>query len=237
MASDRLYRALDLLAGVAGQEVDEARQLKMEQNLRLEALQRMEEKEKADEAFRQAELKFQKDQLTEHQKQFERTEQRLTASSEAELKLREKLGGIDKDIAEIRSAAELRNAYVRNLLSAEASYGEAIDAGYSGDDMIPFIEKLRMAEQMVYGRALTPLPKKAPEELPPPTENEEEETEGGPGVFSNIMDFLSGGKYSESKKMQAIQNVATTPDTTTNPADTLYTNKSYEKWLKSQGKQ
>ncbi len=208
MASDRLYRALDLLAGVAGQEVDEARQLKMEQNLRLETLQRMQEKENKDEAFRKAQLQLEKEQMKQSQSQFERTEQRLTASSEAELKLREKLGGIDKDIAEIRSAAELRNAYVRNLLSAEASYGEAIDAGYSGDDMIPFIEKLRMAEQMVYGRPLTPLPKKEPEELPPPTPDEETSEEGS-GFGTKLFDFISGGGYSESKRSKALKNLGT----------------------------
>ena len=197
MASDKLFRALDLLAGTAAQEIDEARDFQVQQNLRLDALARLSQKQQQDTAFQQEQLDLRKDQLKQAADLHKVTEQRLTAefgatekrvSKQAQalnrLKEAEIQAGITK--SNIAAQAGITTSQNRLVLAAEESLNEAQPSGLTDQELLPFYEKLRLAETAVWGRPITSLPKPE-EELPPPPPPGETQTEGT--GFS--LDFLT----------------------------------------------
>ncbi len=202
MASDRIFRALDQLAGTAAQEIDKAKDFQVQQNLRLDALARLSQKEQQEFAHQEEQLDFRKDQLKQAAALHKVTEDRLTSEfgekqgslskqtkalndlKEAEIK-----AGITK--SNIAAQAGIRRTNGQLLLSAEEQLSEAQQAGLTDQEMLPFFEKVRRAETAVYGSPITPLPQ--PEEDRPQEDlvvDEGKQAEEGDGFLKSIADFI-----------------------------------------------
>ncbi len=244
MATDRIFRALDLLAGTAAQEIDKAKDFQVQQNLRLDALARLSQKEQQEFAHQDKLLQLRRDQLQQAADLHKNEQERLTSefgdtedrvSKQAEITNDIERAKIDAGITKsnIAAQAEIRVSLLRAEASAEESLKEAQDAGLTDQEMLPFFEKLRLAETAVWGRPITPLPQ--PEEDRPQEDlvvDEGKQAEEGDGFLKSIADFILnteegtffgapvtrealGRERDKNKQKRALRELRSTPEFST----------------------
>jgi len=153
---DRVYRALDMLAGVAGQEIDEARQFKHQELIRQKAIARKQAEANREFEFKEKEAEtkseeFQKtyklkgesqDELARHNKAMEDIARlRIQQENERESRLNQHLSNT-ADRALLSSLTSRLNNLYSQRSSLSKSFPMTMDIENSLDEINSLIEEM-----------------------------------------------------------------------------------------------